>query len=112
MRAKHTRVTRAHFVTAALQTALYAASFGNELCPKIMASFCQATATTAVAEAAGLLAFSNPATETLALHQPVARSQDFCFGSNGSAGTLRGARTRCQRALGLEPKSSPQVEVA
>ena len=50
---------------------LAASSFDNELWTKIMAIFCRPTATAAAAEAAGFLAFPNPATETLTLRQPV-----------------------------------------
>ncbi|WP_210520734.1 serine hydrolase [Hymenobacter terricola] len=49
---------------------LAASSFDNELWTKIMAVFCRPTATAAAAEAAGFLAFPNPATETLTLRQP------------------------------------------
>ena len=50
---------------------LAASSFDNELWTKIMAMFCRPTATAAAAEAAGFLAFPNPAAETLTLRQPV-----------------------------------------
>ena len=50
---------------------LAASSFDNELWTKIMAIFCRPTATAAAAEAAGFLAFPNPAAETLTLRQPV-----------------------------------------
>ena len=49
---------------------LAASSFDAELWTKIMAVFCRPTATAAAAEAAGFLAFPNPATETLTLRQP------------------------------------------
>ncbi|WP_345124843.1 serine hydrolase [Hymenobacter antarcticus] len=49
---------------------LAASSFDTELWTKIMAMFCRPTATAAAAEAAGFLAFPNPATETLTLRQP------------------------------------------
>ena len=49
---------------------LAASSFDAELWTKVMAVFCRPTATTAAAEAAGFLAFPNPATETLTLRQP------------------------------------------
>ncbi len=49
---------------------LAASSFDNELWTKIMAVFCRPTATAAAAEAAGFLAFPNPALETLTLRQP------------------------------------------
>ena len=51
-------------------TRLAASSFDAELWTKIMAVFCRPTATAAAAEAAGFLAFPNPATETLTLRQP------------------------------------------
>ena len=46
---------------------LVASLSDTELWTKIMAVFCQPTATTTAAEAAGLLAFPNPATEILTL---------------------------------------------
>ena len=49
---------------------LAASSFDNELWTRIMAVFCRPTATAAAAEAAGFLAFPNPAPETLTLRQP------------------------------------------
>jgi len=49
---------------------LAASSFDNELWTKIMALFCRPTATAAAAEAAGYLAFPNPATHVLTLRQP------------------------------------------
>ena len=49
---------------------LAASSFDNELWTKIMAVFCRPTAATAAAEAASFLAFPNPTTEILTLHQP------------------------------------------
>jgi hypothetical protein len=50
---------------------LAASSFDTELWTKIMAAVsCRPTATAAAAEAAGFLAFPNPATETLTLRQP------------------------------------------
>ena len=52
---------------------LAASSFDAELWTKIMAVFCRPTATAAAAaaaEAAGFLAFPNPARETLTLRQP------------------------------------------
>jgi CubicO group peptidase (beta-lactamase class C family) len=49
---------------------LAASSFDTELWTKIMAVFCRPTATAAAAEAAGFLAFPNPAAETLILRQP------------------------------------------
>ena len=49
---------------------LAASSFDGELWTRIMAVFCRPTATAAAAEAAGFLAFPNPATETLTLRQP------------------------------------------
>jgi CubicO group peptidase (beta-lactamase class C family) len=49
---------------------LAASSFDNELWTKIMAVFCRPTATAAATEAAGFLAFPNPATEVLTLRQP------------------------------------------
>lgn len=45
-------------------------SFDTELWARIMAVFCRPTATAAAAEAAGFLAFPNPAAETLTLRQP------------------------------------------
>ena len=47
-----------------------ASSFDTELWTKIMAAFCRLTAAAAATEAAGFLAFPNPATETLTLRQP------------------------------------------
>ena len=49
---------------------LAASSFDNELWTRIMAVFCRPTATSAAAEAAGFLAFPNPATEIITLRQP------------------------------------------
>jgi hypothetical protein len=49
---------------------LAASSFDNELWTRIMAVFCRPTATNAAAEAAGFLAFPNPALQTLTLRQP------------------------------------------
>lgn len=49
---------------------LAASSFDNDLWAKIMAIFCRPSASAAAAEAAGFLAFPNPATETLTLRQP------------------------------------------
>ena len=49
---------------------LVASPSDTELWTKIMAVFCRPTATTTAAEAAGLLAFPNPATEILTLRQP------------------------------------------
>ena len=49
---------------------LAASSFDNEMWTRIMAVFCRPTATTAAAEAAGFLAFPNPARETITLRQP------------------------------------------
>ena len=49
---------------------LAASSFDAELWTRIMAVLCRPTATTAAAEAAGFLAFPNPAAETLTLRQP------------------------------------------
>ncbi|MCI1189368.1 serine hydrolase [Hymenobacter sp. DH14] len=49
---------------------LAASSFDTELWTRIMAVFCRPTATAAAAEAAGFLAFPNPANETLTLRQP------------------------------------------
>ncbi|MBO2011842.1 serine hydrolase [Hymenobacter negativus] len=49
---------------------LAASSFDNELWTKIMAVFCRPTATAAAADAAGFLAFPNPAAEVLTLRQP------------------------------------------
>jgi len=49
---------------------LAVSSFDNELWTKIMAVFCRPTASAPAAEAAGFLAFPNPATETLALRHP------------------------------------------
>ena len=51
-------------------TRLAASSFDAELWTKIMAVFCRPTTTAAAAEAAGFLAFPNPAIETLTLRQP------------------------------------------
>ncbi|WP_201983978.1 serine hydrolase [Hymenobacter rubidus] len=58
---------------------LAASSFDTELWTKIMAVFCRPTATAAVAEAAGFLAFPNPATETLTLHQPDKTAARVCL---------------------------------
>ena len=55
---------------AAGASRLAASSFDTELWTKIMAVFCRSTATTAAADAAGFLAFPNPALETLTLRQP------------------------------------------
>ncbi|MBR7207891.1 serine hydrolase [Microvirga sp. STS02] len=50
---------------------LAASSFDTELWTKIMAAIsCRPTATAVASEAAGFLAFPNPATETLTLRQP------------------------------------------
>ncbi|MBF9223188.1 serine hydrolase [Hymenobacter ruricola] len=49
---------------------LAVSSFDNELWTRIMAVFCRPTAAAAAAEAAGFLAFPNPAPETLTLRQP------------------------------------------
>ncbi|UOQ97415.1 serine hydrolase [Hymenobacter sp. 5317J-9] len=49
---------------------LAVSSFDNELWTRIMAVFCRPTATAAAADAAGFLAFPNPATEVLTLRQP------------------------------------------
>ena len=49
---------------------LAASSFDAELWTRIMAVLCRPTATTAAAEAAGFLAYPNPAAETLTLRQP------------------------------------------
>ncbi|MFD1469682.1 serine hydrolase [Hymenobacter caeli] len=55
---------------------LAASSFDAELWSKIMAVFCLPTARAAAAEAAGFLAYPNPAAETLTLRQP-ARAAAF-----------------------------------
>ena len=55
---------------AAGASLLAASSFDNEFWSRIMAVICRPTATTAAAEAAGFLAFPNPATATLTLRQP------------------------------------------
>ncbi|WP_460550398.1 serine hydrolase [Hymenobacter daeguensis] len=58
---------------------LAASSFDNELWTKIMAVFCRPTATATAAEAAGFLAFPNPATETLTLRQPAHTAASVCL---------------------------------
>ena len=49
---------------------LAASSFDAELWTRIMAVLCRPTAATVAAEAAGFLAYPNPAAETLTLRQP------------------------------------------
>ena len=70
---------------------LAASSFDNELWTKIMAVLCRPTATAAAADAAGFLAFPNPALETLTLRQP----------------TQAAASVRLLDALGREVRRQP-----
>jgi CubicO group peptidase (beta-lactamase class C family) len=58
---------------------LAASSFDTELWTKIMAVLCRPTATTAAAEAAGFLAFPNPATDILTLRQPDKTATSVCL---------------------------------
>jgi CubicO group peptidase (beta-lactamase class C family) len=79
---------------------LAVSSFDNELWTKIMVVLCQPTAALAAADAAGFLAFPNPAAEFLTLRQPA-----------------RGvAAVRLLNALGREvlrqPSAGPEATVA
>lgn len=79
---------------------LAASSFDTELWTKIMAVFCRPTATAAAAEAAGFLAFPNPAFETLTLRQPAQTTSSVRLLDN------LGREVRLQQAAGIETSVS------
>jgi len=85
---------------AAGTSLLAASSFDTELWAKIMAVLCRPTAATARADAAGYLAFPNPAAESLTLRQPAGQA----------------AAVRLLDALGREvlrqPLAGPETRVA
>lgn len=60
--------------SSAGQSLLGPSSFDEELWTKLLAVFCRPTAAMAAADAAGYLAFPNPATATLTLRQPAHRA--------------------------------------